>query len=169
MRGCRTSLTIGIWLINVTIGITMSGPTIGSCCNHASGGVWAMATTGASTAAAGVATVLRLLGTASVGWPRLGAEFTNSRRAAAANVHITGDSNGAVGPSPANGLKSGPTALFNAVVTTSTASCGCFEGGTSGCGTSIVTLPAGASAVDGAKSVTAVVSSADLVGAVAGA
>ena len=48
---------------------------------------------------------------------------TNSRRAAAANVHITGDSIGAVGASPANGLKSAFTALANAVVTTSTGSC----------------------------------------------
>src|SRR6478735_6369431 len=152
MRGCRTSLMTGIWLMNATIGVTMSAPTTGTCCNHASGGVWAMATTGGSTVASG-----------SAGRSRLGAEVKDSRRAAAANAHITGDSIGAVGASPANGLRRTSAALDNAVVTTATGSCGGVAVDTSGCCTSIVTLRAGAvttgaSAVggDGASATTGV-------------
>ena len=54
MNGWRTSPTTGIRWMNATIGVTMSGPTIGSCCSHARGGVCSMATTlGFSIAASG--------------------------------------------------------------------------------------------------------------------
>ena len=103
----------------------------GRYCSGVSSDVCGMATTcGSSSAATTAASVATLSATrpfvvGSASLSRAGTEPRNSRRAAAANVQIAGESTGAVGSSslPAKGLTRAVTRLETATLT---ASFGCF-------------------------------------------
>ena len=90
----------------------------------------------------------RLLVARSAGWSTVVVVAVNSRRAAAASVHIAGDTIGAVGASPAKGSSRVPTALEIATVATSTEFCGFGIAGSIGSagGLTIAIVTAGASA-----------------------
>ena len=134
--------------MSATIGVKTSGPIIGSCCRNARGAICSIATTfGFSIAASGVS-VTRLLVARSAGWSTVVVAAVNSRRAAAASVHIAGDTIGAVGASPAKGSSRVLTALEIATVATSTEFCGFGIAGSIGSagGLTIAIVTAGASA-----------------------
>src|SRR5882757_4496805 len=114
------SPTIGTSRRISTIGATTSCPTKGSSFNHASGGVGAAATTGAVETASDTSEFVTGFTAAST----LGTVPKVSRRAAASNVHIAGDSTGPVGAVPANGSTIALIKPAIAVATTSTRSCG---------------------------------------------
>src|SRR5436190_2172708 len=115
-----------------TIGVTNTGPMIGSCCNHARGAVCGMATTGVGSSAAtdsairefvtGLATALMV----DV-WPN------DSRRATASSVHIAGGSTGAAGGLPAKGLTNELTTLDITTAIESTGLSGAVAVGTASC------------------------------------
>src|SRR5262245_50444117 len=86
-----------------TIGVTNTGPTIGSCCTHARGAVCGMATTAVGRSAATDSAIKEFVTGLAIAlgvdvWP------TYSRRAAASNVHIAGGATGVAGALPAKGL-----------------------------------------------------------------
>ena len=113
---------------------------IGSCWRNASGAICSMATTfGFSIAASGVS-VTRLLVARSAGWSTLVVAAESSRRAAAANVHISGDAIGAVGASPAKGSSSALTGCDKATVATSTGFCGLRMAGSAGWLTVVIVI-----------------------------
>jgi hypothetical protein len=141
------SPTIGISLTTATMGVTKSGPMIGTFCSPKAvrRGVCGMATTlvGGSVAAVVLTFVVALVAaiavtvgvgstgadvvTGSTALARLGAPL-NSCRAAASIIHGNGDAAGAAGELPANGFRNALTTFDIAVVTVGTGGWGCSVG-----------------------------------------